>query len=299
VKKRLHIIILTIISLYAVGYGSLEAQTKRAFLVGISEYTSSLIKSDSIWSNIHGTNDVELLSKTLSNQGFREQLILKNQNATAKNIRLSFDSLSKNCKSGDTVYIHFSCHGQPFEDVEPFDEEDGWDESLVPVDALMVYGMNRYKGENHILDDELNAWFQTLRKKIGCRGLLIAVLDACHTGTAFRGEDKDDEIYIRGTRIGFSPTGKKFCPRIDTRGNILVIPDMELSDICVLEACRSYQVNAEIRQNGNFYGPLSYYVNEVFKKYSIDDLKWVEDVRRMMQRDIRLIRQNPVIETSF
>ena len=37
-------------------------------------------------------------------------------------------------KSGDIVYLHFSCHGQPVEDLDG-DEKDGWDESIVPYDA--------------------------------------------------------------------------------------------------------------------------------------------------------------------
>jgi hypothetical protein len=31
---------------------------------------------------------------------------------------------------GDIIYLHFSCHGQPFEDMNG-DEADGWDESYL------------------------------------------------------------------------------------------------------------------------------------------------------------------------
>ena len=54
------------------------------------------------------------------------------------------------CKVGDIVYLHFSTHGQPFEDLSG-DEDDGWDESIVPVDAPIEYSKGKYEGENHLI----------------------------------------------------------------------------------------------------------------------------------------------------
>ena len=110
----------------------IHGQTKSALFIGISEYSKNNIEAnDSIWSNIHGTNDVELLVPTLKRQDF-SITTLRNKEATATKIRKTLKKFTSSCQKGDLVYIHFSCHGQPVEDLDG-DEQEGWDEALVPV----------------------------------------------------------------------------------------------------------------------------------------------------------------------
>ena len=72
-----------------------------------------------------------------------------------------------------------------------------------------------------------------------------------------------------------------------------------MANICILEACRSYQVNSEIRVDGKYYGSLSYYVNKVLQSAKLDmSASWMENVAQHMNKDVRLVRQNAVIETS-
>lgn len=222
----------------------LFAQNKRAFLVGISDYQSTNKNASNSWANIHGANDIALLTPTLQKHGFKVSSIV-NQQATASNIRKQLFKFSSSCKPGDIVYLHFSCHGQPVEDLDG-DEADGWDEAIIPVDAQKVYIKNKYKGENHITDDELNRFFRTIRTKIGRKGYLTIVVDACHAGTSYRGEENEDSVFVRGTNTGFSERGLKFVPKIDKRGKIRIEKSNNMSDICIIEACRSYQVNNEI-----------------------------------------------------
>lgn len=277
---------------------SAQCQTKRAFLVGISEYTNLTQPSDDVWSNIHGANDVELLSQTLKKQEFIIKKLI-NKAATANNIRKSLSSFSEKCKSGDIVYLHFSCHGQPFEDYDR-DESDGWDEALVPYDALKVYMTGKYTGENHITDDELNNYLKTIRNRVGPKGFVYVVIDACHAGSSYRGDENEDSVIIRGTDKGFSKSNKQYAPRIDKRGKIKVEKSVNMANICIIEACRSYQVNSEIRVDGKYYGSLSYYVNKALKSIKLDkSISWTEKVAALMNQDTRLIRQNPVIETSL
>ena len=129
-----NIILTFVLSLCAI---SAHCQTKRAFLVGISEYSSTPQSSDDIWSNIHGANDVELLSQTLKKQKFIIKKLI-NKAATAQQIRKELAKFVSTCNSGDIVYLHFSCHGQPVEDLNG-DEKDGWDEALVPINAHERY----------------------------------------------------------------------------------------------------------------------------------------------------------------
>lgn len=274
----------------------LAAQTKRALIVGISEYQQN---GENSWGVIHGSNDADTISNVLKAQGFKTTKIC-NKTATAERIRKNIGNLITSCKSGDIVYIHFSSHGQPFEDLNG-DEEDGWDESIIPYDAMMAYEKGKYEGANHITDDEMYTFFQDIRRAIGAKGYLCVVIDACHAGSSSRGEeDEDDEVFVRGTRKGFSPSGKEFRPRINTNGHFKIPHEEGLADITILEACRSYQSNYEIKQFGKYYGPLSYYVSQTLSGQKLAaSTDWIAEVKKKMDDDGRLTRQNMVFETSL
>jgi hypothetical protein len=272
---------------------SLNAQNKKALLIGISDYPQI---GDDSWNTIHGVNDVELLSVTLKKQGFKISK-LTDKRATANNIRKEFSSFVEDAKNGDVVYLHFSGHGQPVEDLD-WDEDDGWDEALIPYDAMKKPEKGVYEGENHILDDELNTYLRDLRTKVGDNGFVYVVIDACHAGSSYRGEEEDTPT--RGTNIGFSARGKLFTPPIVKSGRIKIEDLDNSSAICILEACRSYQVNSEIRQEDTFYGPLSFYINKVLQTNRLGkNIDWTDDVRKCMETDMRLIRQNMVIESNI
>lgn len=277
---------------------SLKSQNKRAFLIGVSEYTTLLEKSDNDWSNIHGANDVELLSLTLKKQNFSIRK-LTNKAATAKKIRNELASFISSCRPGDIVYLHFSCHGQPVEDLNG-DEEDGWDEALIPVNAQKQFVKGKYEGQNHIIDDEINGYLRSIRTKVGAKGFVYVVIDACHAGSSYRGDEDEDSIIVRGTNRGFTSTGKQFAPKIDKRGKFRVEKSASMANICIIEACRSYQVNCEIQENGKYFGSLSYYVDKALKTSKLDkNISWTDSVVKMMNSDSRLVRQNAVIETSL
>ena len=274
------------------------SQGKRAFMVGISNYSSNQHFADGKgWNDIHGENDVKLLVPTLKKQGFAIQKLC-NREATANNIRKSLTSFSEKCKSGDIVYLHFSCHGQPFEDYDG-DESDGWDEALVAFDALKEYNQGKYSGENHIIDDELNSYLKTIRNRVGPKGFVYVVIDACHAGDSYRGDESEDSVVIRGTSKGFSKSNKQYATRLDKRGKIEVEKSANMANICILEACRSYQVNSEIRADDKYYGSLSYYVNKTLQSAKLDkSIFWTERVLKYIKQDLRL-QQDPVIETSL
>ena len=268
-------------------------QGRRALFVGISDYPST-----SGFQKIHGAEDYEIIGKMLERQGFEIAKLL-NGDATASNIRAALDNMAKTSAKGSCVYIHFSCHGQPFEDKPPFDEDDLWDESLVAIDAKKNYQSGIYEGENHIIDDELSVYFDRIRKKIGEDGLLCVVIDACHSGTSSR-DDIDDDDFVRGTDFGFSADGKIFAPRINRKGNFQIDKIPGAGDILMLEACRSYQFNKEVIKNGKHYGALSYYVGQVLERHNITrSLDWVDDVNDLMKNDLTLTDQNMVYESSF
>ena len=125
------------------------AQRKRAFLVGISHYDTALTGYQ--WNNINGVEDVNLLSSPLKKQGFILTTLLDEQ-ATFDNITRQLSLFVDKTKKGDIVYIHFSTHGQPVEDFNG-DEEDGWDEAIVPIDAYKIYKKGTYEGKKHLIGE--------------------------------------------------------------------------------------------------------------------------------------------------
>lgn len=292
-RKYLTLIIAILVLL---GCQNVFAQQKRTLLIGISNY-GNINEDPQIWQNIHGANDVKMLTPLLTRQGFIVTSLVDSK-ATYSAILKEFDNLIKKCQKGDLIFLHFSMHGQPFEDFNG-DEKDGWDEALIPVDAKMKYQKGRYEGQNHLLDDTLGKYCDKIRTKIGTTGQLYIVIDACHCGNASKGDDD----YIRGVNEGFSPSGKKYKAdrRRETNDYFRVSTKTGQSPVMFLEACRSYQRNKEIWDSTTKtrYGSLSFYVAQALKRYKIDNTgKWIKAVKDGIETDKRLRFQNMVIETS-
>lgn len=287
--------IIAIVALF-VGGQTIKAETKRALLVGISDYGNAM-EDPNKWANISGANDVLLLSPLFTEHGYAVTSLVDSQ-ATHEGITKALSELAKESKKGDVVYIHFSMHGQPFEDLNG-DEEDGWDEALIPVDAEMLYAEGVYEGKNHLLDDELEVYLNDIRSKIGPDGHLYVILDACHSGTASRGDDD----HIRGTREGFTRSGKCYTPdrTKETNDYFKVATKEGQSPIVFIEACRSYQVNKEVRdiETNTWYGSLTYYIAHSMKDgKTVGSEEWIEAIKTGMANNRKLRKQNIVIEKS-
>lgn len=228
---------------------------KRAFLVGISTYRAD---GRTAWVNIHGKEDVDSLAPALAKKGFAVTTLV-NEQATYQGITGSLKKFISETKKGDIVFIHFSCHGQPVEDGllkgYPKDEKDGYDEAIVPIDAGKVYSPNGYKGEKHLIDDELNGYIKSLRTTIGPRGMLYVTIDACHAGESSR---KGIET-VRGTNEALtSQANTKYNPPRSNVRHYKVEKSVTLSPVLFIEACQSRERNTEIRVNGKEFGALSY-----------------------------------------
>ena len=233
------------------------SQRKRAFMVGISHYDTALTGYQ--WNNINGTEDVNLLTPILKKQGFAITSLLDEQ-ATFDNITTQLSQFADKTKKGDIVYLHFSAHGQPVEDLNG-DEEDGWDEAVIPIDAYKYYKKGVYEGKKHLLDDQLNTYVMKLRDKIGPTGILYVVIDACHAGTSSRANDET----VRGTKAGFTYHNKVFKPSVNKKSHYKIAPSAKQSHVLYLEACRPDQVNMEIKVADKRYGPLSYNIAQALQ----------------------------------
>jgi uncharacterized caspase-like protein len=112
---------------------------------------------------------------------------------TRKNILDAFRWLRANAQAGDSLIFHYSGHGGSVKDTDG-DEEDGMDETLIPVD---------YTKSGHIVDDEVH--------DVLVRGLpkgvrLTAIMDCCHS------ESMLDLPYIYVSQICISTPFNSFQP---------------------------------------------------------------------------------------
>ena len=256
-----------------------NAQRKRALMIGISNYRTNGYR---VWQNIHGAEDIALLTPELKKKGF-SVLSLTNESATYKGIIKAINDFIMKSRKGDTVYLHFSCHGQPVEDglngmVK--DETDGWDESLVPIDAGKVYSA-AYKGERHITDDELNGYITLLRKKIGPAGMLCVAMDACHAGNM----ERDDFETTRGTNEGLTSNPRNRYNPSDMAKRSKPVQSPELAPVLFIEACESNQRNQEIIFQGNEYGALSFNIWQMLSKAATFP-KSIQEFKRRLSTNI-------------
>lgn len=227
---------------------SASSQVKRGVVIGIGDYPKEYG-----WSKIHGNNDVGLIKETLREQGFMDQNIvtLIDSEATYDAIMLAFQRLLEVSAKDDVIYIHFSGHGQRITDVDGDEKDDMLDEAWIPYDARISYQKGVYEGERHITDDWLNGFLTSLRIKVGTKGKIIVVADACHSGSGTRGMESEE--CCRGVSDVFSlPYAAPNIIRKQNRVEWLYVA-----------ACQDYETNYEYRDDdGQYYGSLSYSIAE-------------------------------------
>ena len=203
------------------------------------------------WTSISSVNDVPLIQQALLNQKFKAENIsvLKNEQATREGILNAIKELQAKIKEGDIVVIHYSGHGQQIFDNNG-DELDSKDESLVPHDALVRY-TSKYKGQNHIRDDELGNIIAQFRNALGKDGQLLMLLDSCHSGSASRGGK------ARGGEATFAPPNWQPTDGGDTDGSGLMettVVNEDASPFVMMSGASADELNYEYEG----YGSLSF-----------------------------------------
>jgi hypothetical protein len=164
--------------------------SKRALLIGISKYPQTGTKP---WRLLNAHQDVVKLKEALVAHGFAadDVLVLEDSDATKEGIRAAFRRhLIEPAKPGDTLFFHFSGHGQQVSD-DNKDEIDGLDETLVPVESTDQHASVGAK--TNLRDDELGEWLTELSGRLRGAdgkqlGSVTVSLDSCFSGTATRGE---------------------------------------------------------------------------------------------------------------
>jgi len=146
----------------------------KALIIGLQEYRNSE-------ANLPGIEiDVNHFKQAALRLGVAPKniAILMNEQATEPNIKKMFARFLNDVSKDDRVYIYFSGHGSRINDIDG-DESDGVDEFLV------TYEFNhKTPTDGVLLDDEFNVLLTSIPSNN-----VIAVVDACHSGTISRGLD--------------------------------------------------------------------------------------------------------------
>ena len=260
------------------GSGPVLGQSRRALLIGLGQ------QADKGWARIHGDRDVYLMKPVLQKAGFRDVRMLVNSQATKQAIVKALTRLAGDCRAGDVVYVHFSGHGQLMTDREG-DEEDCWDECWIPYDASLRYGQTD-DGSLHLTDDELNVLLLAVRKKVGPKGRILVVVDACHSGDSTRGDE--DEVF-RGTSDRF----------VLPQENAVAFVRKNPEEWITLSACRDYQRNAELKTQNGYYGKLTVAVCDALKQGTFqDNSQFYKHIRDFFDRHRGSLPQTPVMSGS-
>ena len=271
--------------------------TNKAILIGIGEYPKY-----TGWKTISSKNDIDLLQKALPSTYTIRTLI--NGEATHQNVVKTLKDITKQSLQGDTVFIHFSCHGQQMI-TNDSDEPDHLDEALIPFDASQTKSRD-YDGHNHLTDNELGALLNSLRKKVGRKGLVIVTIDACFSDSMNKGDKKteDDGVIYRGGADIFgsneiSSDSLNSIRAIRAKADEFTVESMEDgSDIIILSACKSFQKNREVKIDGIGYGSLSYSMAQSFETHCFNNIKeWIETVYKHMS--INAYTQEPQLRTTL
>lgn len=219
------------------------AANKHALIFGLGK------QEDPAWTKINGDKDAMLVKEMLYKSGFNDIRVLTNEKATKQRMAQSFLDLTKVCKRGDIVYIHYSGHGQYMTDIDG-DEAERWtgrhaqyDEAWIPYDAYMYYG-KKDRGEKHFSDDEVANHLTMIRNRIGKSGRIYVVIDACHSGDATMGHYDEP---VRGVDVEFT------IPRTAAR---TAVKHHRKEQWLTISACKPYQLCFE-RKNPSA-GKLTY-----------------------------------------
>lgn len=271
------------------------AQIKRALVIGLGD------QQDKAWNKINGDKDVPFVQAMLKNAGFKSVTTLVNRQATKVGIVRAFKRMTASCKQGDVVYIHYSGHGQQMTDVHN-DEKDGLDECWIPYDACRKASAT-YHGEKHLTDDELNVYLNAIRNKIGAKGKLLVVIDACHSGDGTRGDDDEivrgvedtlvvDSQYARGLYETFEAI-KSFFVGDKGKENVINTKAKPLAERWItISACRSDQVNIEMKKPT--VGKLTYALWKELKNIDkVGNDEFMKRIRKFVNRNTSSRPQQP------
>ena len=255
--------LLLAIVIFAIFYNA-NAINKHALIIAIGNYPTEKTG----WSQISSNRDVVFIKNALTNQNFDPTniSILEDQNATMKGISSALEKLIAGANKGDVALIHISSHGEQVQD-DNGDETDGLDEAIVTYDAIAPSKASRDKipfskaQADYLRDDLFGDYINRLREKLGPKGDVIVLIDACHSGTGTRGFAK-----VRGGEPAL--IGNDFNSKPSTTKDNGVFKEKsggedQLATYIVFSAARAEELNYEsLGDDQEWMGSLTYAVRK-------------------------------------
>ncbi|KAJ2961392.1 hypothetical protein NQZ79_g3394 [Umbelopsis isabellina] len=249
---------------------------KRALLVGINYFNSP--------NQLRGCiNDVQNMKKfltTLYNFRSEDMVILTDDQQdpkfvpTRQNIISGMQWLVHDARPNDSFFFHYSGHGGRVRDLNG-DEDDGYDETIYPVDH------KRYPGDSGQIIDDIMHDIMVRPLPPGCR--LTAIFDSCHSGTALdlpyvystQGTLKEQNLfkdagsglltaglaYATGNLGGVLSSVMGVGKKVMTGRNVAQKNRAENSspaDVIMLSGCKDDQTSADATEAGQNTGAMSY-----------------------------------------
>ncbi len=282
---------------------SLQAETRRAVLIGINTYNPdnlgksryraapkpgpvkrAAVKGDpSYWGfkDLHGAvADVELMKTLLGNLGISDFVVLENQDASADAI---ISALQKNlvddAASGDVRIVYYSGHGNHIKNTAS--AEHGEDQTIVPAD--------HWNNVPDIRDKEISRILFRAAKK-GVKVTFIA--DSCHSSSLSRGAwnnrgqarttsgSRDSEV-VGGVKVNYSEPEVGDPADIDPATKKAIDP--EALGVLTLSAAQSSEEALEVDTDSGTHGAFTWALSQTLKSGK-------EPMDRVFQSALALMR---------
>jgi len=241
------------------------ASRRVGLFIGISKYRDRRIP------DLHVCHkDALVVAKVMEDRGDLDAGgVLTDENATLQNIRKAFKELAEKTNPGDEVFIFWSGHGARCAD-DNGDEEDGFDELLVPYDAS-VGGLSQIR-ESMLLDDTFGRWVQDLDGR-----KVVVILDACHAAGA--------SAQTKG--LGFAWAGADFDFWAPERSRTKDIGQKLTALLC---SSQSHQPSKE-RKDGKL-SVMTYYLLERILDKDVEQVSLDDAFDYLKDRVVRYVREN-------
>jgi hypothetical protein len=275
---------------------SLQAQTKRALLIGVSTF------NDPAWEKLGCDNDMAVMSELLTKQGFSKEnlTIVSNDKATRAGVAEALKKFETSLKAGDVALIQFSSHGVQIEDFSD-DEADGLDEAIVCYDSPLSKEKLEVNKEFFLLDEDLGVFVESIRSKLGPKGDLVMLMDFCHAGSSTRG---GQGLVARGgypalTTSNFTPRGEaKDLNETTIQQSASRGGSSNQSPYVIYSAAQAHQLDFERDFRGKNVGALTY---AVAKALSSTETKPTYEglfgqINKIVQEESTNQGQTPVME---
>ncbi|WP_298756300.1 caspase family protein [uncultured Psychroserpens sp.] len=276
---------------------AIHSQSKKAFIVGVSNYKDANLG----WDNISGEEDAHYIESFLIHTlQFKSSDIhsLINEDAKKADVLNQLNSFAEALDdSTEFVFLYFATHGQQISDSNNDETLDALDEALVlhNTPKAQEHAPNNYKGELHLIDDELQPIILKIRQNISKKGHVFMGVDACFSATSDKG---DDVTPVRGTHENFIFKEATKSPKDDTEElKELLSSDTDLAPFVIISGSQANQVNMQYSNN---MGSLTYALTAAYKKVRPEDnwsyeyfFKYIKEEYKTVQE--KNLSQKPVM----